>query len=132
MIMDTPKKMTRPRMVTALVETFGLNPTMAFVVLLLLAVSGILAVYWFVESAPPRTLVLTSGPPYSTFQRFATLYGKRLASEGVQLKVLPSKGSLENLQRLESAQSGVDIGFVQGGLAEETDQSDLVSLGSVA
>jgi TRAP-type uncharacterized transport system substrate-binding protein len=132
MIMDTPKKMTRPRMVTALVETFGLNPTMAFIVLLLLAFSGLLAVYWFVESAPPRTLVLTSGPPYSTFQRFATLYGKRLASKGVQLRVLPSNGSLENLQRLESPQSGVDLGFVQGGLAEDAGQSDLVSLGSIA
>jgi hypothetical protein len=119
-------------MVTALVETFGLNPTMAFVVVLLIAFSGLFAVIWFVESAPPRTLVLTSGPAYSTFQRFATLYGKRLASEGVQLKVLPSKGSLENLQRLESAQSGVDIGFVQGGLPGAADQSDLVSLGSIA
>ena len=132
MIMDTPKKMTRPRMVTALVETFGLNPAMAFVVLLLLAVSGILAVYWFVESAPPRTLVLTSGPPGSSFERFANLYGKILASKGVELQVLPSKGSLENLQRLESSQSGVDVGFVQGGQAETADLKELVSLGSIA
>jgi hypothetical protein len=133
MIMDTaPRKMTRPWMVTALIETFGFNPAMAFLVILLIALSGILAVVWFMRSAPPRTLVLTSGPAYSTFQRFATSYGKRLASEGVLLKVLPSKGSLENLQRLESAQSGVDIGFVQGGLPEAADQSGLVSLGSIA
>jgi TRAP-type uncharacterized transport system substrate-binding protein len=119
-------------MVTALTETSGLSPTMTFLIALLIVLSVILAAVSFIRSAPPRTLVLTSGPPYSTFQRFATSYGKRLASEGVQLQVLPSKGSLENLQRLESAQSGVDIGFVQGGLTEAEDRSDLVSLGSIA
>jgi hypothetical protein len=119
-------------MVTALVENFGLNPTMAFVVVLLLAFAGLVAVFWFVQSAPPRTLVLSSGPPGSSFQRWAGLYEKLLAKDGVRLQVLPSKGSLENLQRLESAASGVDIGFVQGGLAADTDLRDLVSLGSVA
>ena len=119
-------------MVTALVETFGMAPTTAFLVVLLIVLIGGLAVIWFIRSAPPRTLVLTSGPPGSTFQRFAAAYENRLASEGVRRKVLPSKGSQENLERLESAGSGVDIGFVQGGLAEAGDESDLVSLGSIA
>jgi TRAP transporter TAXI family solute receptor len=130
--METPKKNTRPRMVAALIETFGLNPTVAFVIVILCALIGLLAIYWIVQSAPPRTLVLSSGPPGSAFEHYAVKYEKILASNGVTLRVLPSKGSLENLQRLESSQSGVDIGFVQGGLAAEADLSALVSLGSIA
>jgi TRAP transporter TAXI family solute receptor len=119
-------------MVVALIETFGLNPTVAFVIVILCALIGLLAVYWIVQSAPPRTLVLSSGPPGSAFEHYAVAYEKILASNGVTLRVLPSKGSLENLQRLESSQSGVDIGFVQGGLAMGADLSALVSLGSIA
>ena len=112
--MANPKKTAPFRMVSALVETFGLNPAVAVVVLLLVALTGVLAVFWFVRSAPPRTLVLTSGPPGSSFQRFAGSYAKILANNGVTLRVLPSQGSMENLQRLESAQSGVEHRFCSG------------------
>ena len=126
------KKVNRLRMVVILMETFGLSPTVALVITLLLALVGVLALFWFIQSAPPRTLTVTSGPAGSTFSRYADSYAKILAKNGVKLRILPSQGSLENLQRLQSAQSGVDIGFVGGGLTEGKDLSDLVSLGSVA
>jgi len=130
--MDIPKEKNRPRMVAALMETFGLSPTVASVVALVIVTIGLLSVIWFVRSAPPRTLTLTSGPTGSSFRRFADSYQKLLATHGVKLVVLPSEGSLENLQRLQSARSGVDIGFVQGGVTEGANPSNLVSLGSVA
>ena len=126
------KRMTRPRIVSALVETFGLNPIVAFVVVFLTFLVCFFAIFWFFRSAPPRTLVLTSGPQGSTFQRFADSYAKALARDGVTLQVLPSHGSMENLLRLEWIEPGVDIGFVQGGLTVGADLSNLVSLGSVA
>lgn len=95
------KRMTRPRIVSALVETFGLNPIVAFVVVFLTFLVCFFAIFWFFRSAPPRTLVLTSGPQGSTFQRFADSYAKALARDGVTLQVLPSHGSMENLLRLE-------------------------------
>jgi TRAP-type uncharacterized transport system substrate-binding protein len=125
-------KTVHPRMVVALMETFGLSLTVALVITVLLALIGLLAVIWIVHSAPPRTLTITSGPPGSTFQRFANSYEKILASNGIKLRILPSQGSLENLQRLQSDQPGVDIGFVQAGLTEGMKLDGLVSLGSVA
>ena len=119
-------------MVAVLMETFGLTPLIATIVTLALALIGLLAVFWLIQSAPPRTLTVTSGPAGSSFQRFAESYEKALAKHGVTLKVLPSGGSQENLQRLQSAKSGVDIGFVQSGIAEGTNLNDLVSLGSVS
>ena len=130
--MTSARHKTHPRMVSALIETFGLNPTLASIVVLVLVGVGLFLVYWFIQSAPPRTLVVTSGPPGSTFQRFADSYAKLLAKKGVTLQVRPSQGSLENLQRLKAAKREVDIGFVLGGVAEDTDLGELESLGSVA
>jgi hypothetical protein len=50
----------------------------------------------------------------------------------VDLRIIPSQGSHENLHRLQSAQWNVDIGFVQGGLTAGENLGGLVSLGSIA
>ena len=119
-------------MVTALSETFGLSLMVASVITSLIAIIFLLAVVWFIRSAPPSTLTVSSGRPGSTFQRFAESYRDVLATRGVTLLILPSEGSQDNLQRLATAGSGVDIGFVQGGLSEGVNLNGLVSLGSVA
>jgi hypothetical protein len=57
-------------------------------------------------------------------QRFpphAERYRDILAKNGVKLEILPSDGSLENLERLRDKTFKVDVGFVQGGLATEAD-----------
>jgi TRAP-type uncharacterized transport system substrate-binding protein len=130
--MQTPKVARRPGVVVALSETFGLSSTVALVVTILIAAICLFAVVWFVRSAPPRTLTVSSGRPGSSFQRYAELYQKTLANHGVTLRILPSEGSEENLQRLTSSGSGVDIGFVQGGLTDGVNLDGLVSLGSIA
>lgn len=130
--MNSSRKKTHSRMVSTLIETFGFNATLASIVACALVLVGLLAVYWFIRSAPPHTLVVSTGPAGSSFQRYADSYAKILAKKGVTLQARPSQGSLENLQRLTSRQSDVDIGFVIGGLAGDTNLEDLVSLGSVA
>jgi TRAP-type uncharacterized transport system substrate-binding protein len=112
--MEPPKVVHRSRIVSTLSEIFGFSKAVASVVALFIVVICLLAVVWFVRSAPPRSLTISSGPPGSTFQRFAESYQKILKTHGVTLRILPSEGSLENLHRLQSSQSGVDIGFVQG------------------
>jgi hypothetical protein len=87
--------------------------------------------YRFVRPAPPDTIVITSGPAASVFQVTSERYRKILAREGVTLQILPSQGSLENIKRLSDPNFRVDIGFVQGGLSDLGDPSDLMSLGSV-
>lgn len=130
--MDTPKVARRPRLVAALSETFGLSSAVASVITFVIAAICIVAVVWVVRSSPPRTLTVSSGRPGSTFQRYAEAYQKILARHEVTLRILPSEGSKENLERLGAADSGVDIGFVQGGLTEGVDLNGLVSLGSVS
>jgi len=100
--------------------------------ILLLAVVAILVTLHFVQPAPPHTLTMSSGPKGSNFESTAQKYQKILAKSGIKLKILNSEGSLDNLNRLSDAKSGVDVALVQGGIATTADTSDLVSLGSVS
>lgn len=120
-------------MVTTLIENFGLNPAVATMIATIIMIAVLAAVWWIIRSAPPRTLVITSGPEGSSFQRVAEKYQKGLATHGVTLVILPSNGSIDNLQRLMDPTAKVDIGFVQGGmLAKDANIQGLVSLGSIA
>lgn len=80
---------------------------------------------------PPHTLTISSGPPGSIFYTTAEKYRPILAQNGITLKVLPSEGSLQNLERLNDPHSGVDIALVQSGVTIQQDKSDIVSLGSL-
>jgi len=131
-IMDIPKTAPHSRLAAALSETFGLSPALASAAAFFIIGVCLLAVIWFIRSAPPRTITISSGPAGSSFQRYAESYQKNLATHGVTLRILPSAGSQANLQQLESADSGVDIGFVQGGMAQGGNLDGLVSLGSIA
>ncbi|MCX6953667.1 MAG: ABC transporter substrate-binding protein [Verrucomicrobia bacterium] len=128
----SPLPSRRPKLVTALIETFGFSPWLASLISLFLLLLAGAALLWVFLSAPPRTITITSGPPGSSFERHAKAYEKELAKRGVTLKIVPSGGSLENLQRLLDPKSGVDLGFVQGGLVGDETPPDLVSLGSIA
>jgi hypothetical protein len=74
---------------------------------LVLSIAGIWFAVRFVRPAPPDIVTMTSGPDGSMFRIAADKYRSILARNGVTLKILPSQGSLENLQRLRS--------FIRGG-----------------
>ncbi len=112
-------------------ETFGLDRKAALSAILLIGLITIIAVFWFFHSAPPGTITITAGPKGSIFWTNAEKYAAILARNGVKLKILSSEGSLENLKRLADPSFKVDIGFVQGGLTNNTKTDKLVSLGSL-
>lgn len=120
------------RWLTIFSEYFGLNRALSLLAVCFIGGVTCFAIFWFIRSAPPRTLTISSGPAGSTFERNAERYRTILASNGVTLKILPSQGSLENLKRLEDPAAGVDIAFVQGGVTDGTNTQNLLTLGSVA
>jgi TRAP-type uncharacterized transport system substrate-binding protein len=98
---------------------------------LILCVAAILIALHFVRPAPPSSLTLSAGPAGSSFNTAAEQYKKILARNGVELKILTSDGSLDNLNRLTNPNSGVDVALVQAGVSGSGDTSDVVSLGSM-
>lgn len=85
---------------------------------------------WLIQP-PPRTLTISAGPPGSMFYSTAEKYRAILARNGITLKVLPSEGSAQNLERLVDPHSTVDLALVQGGVSVPGDASNIVSLGSL-
>jgi hypothetical protein len=115
-----------------LTETFGLSEGAATSVLVFATILIIAGIYFFIRSAPPRQITITSGPPGSAFYRAAESYSNILASNGVTLKILESQGSVENMRRLANPGSGVDIGFIQAGEGFDGGSAKLFSLGSIS
>lgn len=95
---------------------------------------GFVVAYQFVEPAPPSKMVITTGGESGAYYQFAKRYAAILARDGIELEVMKSAGSLENLQRLQD--DVAQIGFVQGGVippGEDPDNAEdlgLLSLGS--
>ena len=78
---------------------------------------------------------MSAGPPGSSFETVAERYRAFLAQNGIDLQIIPSEGSLQNLDRLSEPHSQVDIALVQAGITEAARQGSntgkLVSLGSM-
>lgn len=104
----------------------------------LIAGIGFVVAFQFVEPAPPRHVIMTSGGESGAYYHFAKRYEAILARAGITLEVRTSEGSVQNLERLRSGEA--QIGFIQGGVVEQPDNADidqepenygLLSLGSV-
>ncbi len=91
-----------------------------------------------VQTAPPTHIRMISGSTGSSYRTLADKYKKIIEAHGVKVDVVPSEGAFDNLEKLANPKDDIDVGFVQGGLADgqtsgqtPIDISHLVSLGTV-
>src|SRR6516164_2798042 len=86
---------------------------------------------YVVATLPPRTIVMATGPEGGANYELGGRYREFLAKSGVELKPLPTSGSLENLRLLRDPKSGVSVGLLQDGAAQGAETSGVESLGTV-
>jgi TRAP transporter TAXI family solute receptor len=96
---------------------------------LLITLLGFLLAYSFVGPPPPKKLRFASGQEWGAYNKYARQYRELLAKQGLEIEVLTTKGSNENLRLLSSGDA--DIAFVQGGLESPDPSVELEALGSV-
>ncbi|PCI38906.1 MAG: C4-dicarboxylate ABC transporter substrate-binding protein [Rhodospirillaceae bacterium] len=94
-----------------------------------IAIIGFVIAYQFVEPSPPNTLTIATGSDTGAYFKYANRYKDILAQSGIELNVISTQGSVENIQLLKDGK--VDLAFVQGGVGDATRDPNLVSLGSV-
>ncbi|MEW6512964.1 MAG: TAXI family TRAP transporter solute-binding subunit [Pseudomonadota bacterium] len=99
--------------------------------LLVLVLAGFWIASRFIQPAPPKSLVLSTGGEGGGYQRFGAVYKDVLARYGVELVEKPSAGSTENLARLRDPEQPVDAAFIQGGTVRVQEDDNLSSLGSL-
>jgi uncharacterized protein len=85
----------------------------------------------YVAPAPPNKVVIAAASKGSPYYRWAEQYQKALAQSGITLEIRETSGSSENLRLLNDSASGVQLAFLQGGLASTRDGPQLRSLGRV-
>ena len=97
----------------------------------LLAIALLVLAYLWLDPTPPRRVTLATGPAQSAYDQFGQRYRKALAANHIEVVLLPSNGSSENLRLLREGKA--DLGFVQGGSNERAahEEQGIVSLGSL-
>jgi TRAP transporter TAXI family solute receptor len=90
---------------------------------------GFLITYQYVGAPPPKLVRIATGANNGAYYTFAQEYARLLASDGITLEVVPTAGSVENLELLKSGE--VSLALIQGGSATRDDKERLQSLGSL-
>jgi TRAP-type uncharacterized transport system substrate-binding protein len=87
--------------------------------------------YWWLDPIPPKQVRLVTGPAQSAYAEFGTRYKKALAASGIEVALIESEGSSDNLRMVQEGQA--DLGFVQGGSRKpsEDDGKTPLSLGNL-
>jgi TRAP-type uncharacterized transport system substrate-binding protein len=80
---------------------------------------------------PPRTVTMATGPEGGGYHEMGKRYRDLLAQQGIELRLLPTAGALENLARLRDPRSRVGLGLLQSGITSGLESPDLESLGTV-
>ena len=101
------------------------------IVVFVLLVAAVWAAAHILEPAPPLHIVLASGLEDGLLHQYAQRYVEILARDGVKVEERITAGPGDNLQLLEDPHSGVDVGFVQGGIAKFPEANDVVMLASL-
>lgn len=105
--------------------------------IIVLVAAGFVVAYQFVDPAPPGTLVMATGDPEGAYHAFGRRYQEILARDGIEVRLVTTAGSGENLQHLvefaEAArdQDAVDIAFVQSGVGSAEATPALRALASL-
>jgi TRAP transporter TAXI family solute receptor len=95
----------------------------------------IIVAFWvaarFIKPAPPDHFTMTTGASGGAYHLFAERYRDILKRERITVTLKPSAGSIENFQRLQDANSGVDVALIQAGIHTGEPPGGLHTLGAV-
>ena len=68
--------------------------------------------YLWLDPTPPKRVTLATGPAQSAYDEFGKRYRKALAANGIEVVLLPSQGSSDNLRLLREGKA--DLGLRAG------------------
>ncbi len=105
---------------------------------LLITLALLTGAYFLLDPAPPRRVVLATGPEQSDYAEFGKRYAAELKRYGIEVVLKPTQGSSENRRLLRDPAQKVDLAFVRGGSSDAVRAADeeqsgvpLTSLGNL-
>lgn len=97
--------------------------------LIAVVVVTVVVLVQFVDPAPPREITIASGNETGRYYELAQRLKVELRKEGVDLTILSTAGSEENLEMLTAPEGEVSIAFVQSGMEDIFDSGESTLLG---
>ena len=93
--------------------------------ILLLIIGSFYITSQFIQPPVKKELVIATGSPTGNYYTTALAYQALLKEEGIDVKIINSAGSVENLELLK--QNKADIAFVQNGIAGNQHNVELLA-----
>jgi TRAP transporter TAXI family solute receptor len=94
-----------------------------------IVVLGIVVALLFVEPPPPKKVKIAGGAEGGVYAGVAVAYADALREKDIEVEVLTTQGSVDNLDKIKTKQA--DIGIVQTGLAADLGANGVRSIGAV-
>lgn len=86
--------------------------------LVVLALLLLWGAYAWLDPAPPRHVVLLTGPEGGAYAEFGRQYAADLKRYGITVELRVTEGAAENLRRMRDPKYQADLAFVQGGAGD--------------
>lgn len=93
------------------------------------ALIGFFVAFMLMDPAPPKSIRFAAGAPGGAYHAYAEEYQHLLAEQGIEVELVDTAGSIENLALLK--EGAVDVALVQGGLADPEAEAQLNSIGGL-
>lgn len=89
-----------------------------------------LALMYFIPS-PPSKVIMATAFKGASFDYYGRQYREVFARYKIDLELRETAGAVENVKLLQDPASGVQVGFVTGGVSDSKRAPDVLSLGTV-
>jgi TRAP-type uncharacterized transport system substrate-binding protein len=83
------------------------------------------------RSMPPHQIVIATGREGDAYYEIGERYRTALSHDNVQVQLVPTAGSVENLAMLRRPHPRTDVALIEGGILSAADTSGVDSLGTV-
>ncbi len=103
----------------------------ALITVLILTVAAGWVAFTLFNPTPPRTIAMATDPEGSGSAELGKRYQEILARSGVEVRLVPSVGAVENVAHLRDPKSRVSVGIIPSGITDAKRSPDLVSLGAL-
>ncbi|MBY9065715.1 TAXI family TRAP transporter solute-binding subunit [Hyphomonas sp. WL0036] len=97
--------------------------------LIVVALIGFVWALSAMDPAPPGKIKFAAGAPGGAYHAYAERYQRLLEDQGIEVELVDTAGSIDNLRLLEEGVA--DVAIVQGGLARSEDAEILRSAGGI-
>ena len=101
------------------------------IAVVVLTIAAMWLAFALLQPTPPRSIAMATDPEGSISAELGKRYQEILGRKGIEVRLVPSVGAVENVARLRDPKSGINVGIIPSGITNHQKSPELVSLGTL-